>query len=256
MKEKSISSSATLKVPPSVGSRASSPVPGVSGSAVVAQRATSPAPKKGSRGSTPSGNHGQRPSSPLAGGAGSRAGSPIPVVPSPLGGSRPATASRPSAPATTPATKGKPRAQSPQASTPGPSGAVGSPLKRKAVDDGSPPTSSGNVGGGQPATGSPTKEPIKKKIKKSGGKPPAGSLAPSAAPHMEIFPGMIVESEVIDVLRQHPEGIVSTALIALFRKRFDEPRNKKVLSSIVKRVANSAPVPGGNSYLLTVKSDI
>ena len=72
---------------------------------------------------------------------------------------------------------------------------------------------------------------------------------------METFPGMIVESEVIDVLRQHPEGIVSTALIALFRKRFDEPRNKKVLSSIVKRVANSAPVPGGNSYLLTAKSD-
>lgn len=69
-----------LKVP-IVGSRASSPAPGVSRSAVAAQRATSPAPKKGSRGSTPSGDHGQRASSPLAGGAGSRAGSPLSRVP-------------------------------------------------------------------------------------------------------------------------------------------------------------------------------
>ena len=54
-----------LKVP-IVSSWVSSPAPGVSGSAVIAQRATSPAPKKGSHGSTPSGNHGQRASSPLA----------------------------------------------------------------------------------------------------------------------------------------------------------------------------------------------
>ena len=78
------------------------PCPGVSGSAVVAQRATSPAPKKGSRGSTPSGNHGQRASSPLAGGAGSRAGSPLPAVPKLLSGGRPTPAPHPSAPVTAP----------------------------------------------------------------------------------------------------------------------------------------------------------
>lgn len=59
------------------------------------------------------------------------------------------------------------------------------------------------------------------------------------------------------VLREHPEGVVSTTLIALFRKRFtDEPRNKKVLSSIVKRVANSVQVKDSNSYLLTAKAGL
>jgi len=239
-----------LKVPPSLGSRASSPVPSVSGSAVVAQRATSPAPKKGSRSATPAGTHGQRASNPLGAGTGSRAGSPLPAVPSPLGGNRPDPI-RPSIPAIAPSPKHKPSTQSPQTTTSDPSAAARSPLKRKAIDDGSPMSS--GVVAGQPT---PTKEPIKKRIKKSSGKPPIGSPAPSPMPQVESFPGMIVESEVIDVLRQHPDGIVSTALIALFRKRFDEPRNKKVLSSIVKRVAHSAAVPGGNSYLLTAKSDI
>ena len=81
-REKSASSSSTLKVP-RVGSRAGSPVPSVSGSAVVTQHA---APKQGDHSSTPSGKHA---SSPLASGAGSRAGSPLPAAPSPLGGSRP-----------------------------------------------------------------------------------------------------------------------------------------------------------------------
>ncbi|KAF8312676.1 hypothetical protein DL93DRAFT_2168289 [Clavulina sp. PMI_390] len=245
-KEKPKGSNPGSKAPTPAAPRGRSPM---SGAAVVAQRATSPAPRKqagggGSRASTPAGNYGGRATSPLAGGAGSRAGSPLPPA-------------RPSAPPSNASASGvRPPQGAPRVSS-----TTGSPLKRKADDASSPSTSAGPSAASQPSV-SPNKEHVKKKVKKDKPSPQAsGAPPPPAAAStggMASFPGMITEDEVLQVLRAHPEGILSTELINMFKKtgRISDERNKDILRVHVKNLATNTPttLPNGQKkFTLTLR---
>jgi hypothetical protein len=146
----------------------------------------------------------------------------------------------------------------------GVSASAGSPLKRKVIED-SPVASTSSPNPAPVLKSATATSPVRKKGKKNNGtvrSVASGVAAPAststATPVLAPgTPNTLTDTPVIEFLRQHPQGVLSSNVIKHFSPFFQiDNTNKALLSNIVKRVADMVLVPETKKYLLTLKKGL